>query len=264
MKDQNNSSLLDETDDEIDVDSRFATNDEIIDMAQDDNERFYPKMIEILSDQFDDSEISIDLDDGDTFEITREDDPMYDLYPPEAKRPKDLFKQPIYDRQLGESQNEYQRFLVFASLPPAKRTVLRAWREWNAQNEGSLTTKPSNQFRNISSHWRWGERAYVLDLQKVKLSQQIWIERDIERREQDWQVGDELRQKAFAALDTLNADELGPSSIAKFFALASDLQKESVPETGLNSDDLGNILNNLPKDRRDRVIEIVVAKAKIS
>ena len=223
---------------------------------------FKAQDLEILSDQFEDV-ITIEDEDGTSFEITQEQDPMYDIYPLQAKRPKDLFKEPLYDRQPGERRDEYLRFLAFVSVPSAKRTVVQGWKVWQKQNGAKPTRQPSGQFYELSNHWRWAERAYVYDLEKTKVAQQIWIERDVERRESDWLVGHELRDKALGGLRALDAEHLGPQSIAKFFALASQLQKESVPTSNLDTDDLNSLLSSLPPDRRDRVIEIVVAKARI-
>jgi len=267
----NNDSLLDPIDDDAVIDRRFIDGDTIKgEQAQKDNEETHyypvpPNDIEILTDQLEDvTEVPLDLGDGDTFEITRKDDPMHDLYPMTIKRPQDLFKEPLYDRQIGESADVYQRFLVFSSLAPAKRTIKQAWREWNRQNDGNMASKPSGPFRDMANHWRWTDRAFSLDLNRNKAIQQIWIEREVARREDDWNAGSELREKAFDALAMLDADDIGSATIAKFFALASDLQEKAVPESGLDTSDLTSILDSLPKDRRDRVIEIVAAKVKIS
>ena len=277
MENQNNDSLLDpvkvDTEDNFAADEKFLP-DEIPSGKSGKNGKkknvpspddyFDATRIEILSNEYDHDTEIVDLgDDGDTFEITREDDPMYDLYPLETKRPRDLFKEPLYDRQFGERLIDYQRFLAYASVPSAKRTVKQAWIKWQKQNGGSTKSTPSGPFRDLSNHWRWKERAYVLDLQRHKVVQQIWLNRDVERRESDWKVGHELRDKALAALDTLDADDIGPQSIAKFFALASDLQKNAIPESNLDSNDFSKLLEGLPPDRRDRIIEIVVAKARI-
>lgn len=205
--------------------------------------------------------ITIDDETGDTFEITREVDAQYDLYPIELARPIDLFQKPLYKRQPGETLIGYQQFIVYANIHPGNRTIQNAWLAWN-DDQGKKRGTPSTSFFNLARHWRWKERAYILDLQKTKLAQRVWVERDVERREQDWDAGQALREKAFQSLKTIDPEDMGANSIARFFDLASALQEKSVPQSGLDVNDLTNLLKSMPDDRRGKIIEIVAARIR--
>jgi len=205
--------------------------------------------------------VIIPADNGETFEMTQEHDPQYELYPIDRPRPIKLFKEPLYDRQKGESLLEYNKFLAFASMHPDSRTIQGAWDTWR-ESDGKKKSYVSKEFRELSAHWRWTDRAFMLDMHRNDIAEQVWIQREIDRREADWGAAGDLRAKALEALENLDATRIGPQAIAKFIQLASSLQQDAIPDKSLDGKTLGNIMESIPESRRGDVIEIAMARIK--
>lgn len=194
-------------------------------------------------------------------EVVDSPDPDIDYKQP---RPIELFSNQYYEQQPDEDNVRYQKFLTFASQPSEKRTVQRAWEIWAKERrdlkEGDHIPRVPNSFYNTSRHWRWQERSHALDIQRMKLAEQIWIERDVERREEDWGIGNDVRKKAVTALNGLDTDDLSPGMILKYLEVASNLQRDAVPSMKLNQNQLKSLITSLPEERRGRVIRILMAE----
>ena len=217
-------------------------------------------LLEALALDAEDEDIVIISDDGNTFDVTTEKNPRYDLYSINKPRPTEQFREPIYERQPGESLADYRKFLTYAAIPPDDRSAAMAWRKWRELNGKDPTTYITHNFSNVAVHWRWADRAFMIDMRRNEIAERIWIERDVARREADWSAAQELREKGLSSLQNIDDDMLGPNSIAKFLKLASDLQKDAVPSANLNEKTLSNIMDSLPEDRRGKVLEIVMAR----
>ena len=162
-------------------------------------------------------------------------------------------------RQLtdaGEEDHAYAMFLAFAQIPPAERSLSEGWRRWSGRN-----TMNSGYYTN-GNNWKWGERAARRDIAKIQAEEKEWLERDMERREQDFLVGEELRKMAKEAMPDVELDS--PMSIARYIALASDLQEKAIPKLNLQTpEEVSSLLSMLPVERRDIVIRMLIA-AEIS
>jgi len=195
--------------------------------------------------------------------------PQYDLYPLDDVRPETLFSPPIYERQEGESIVNHQKFLTFALISPGDRTVQRAYEKfWEERHKRTLGHTPKNipvSFYQTAKHWRWSERAYALDLTRYQKIEDKWVERDADRRDEDWNVGKQLREKALQALSKINldnGDKLNAATIARYLELASSLQQKSVPEVELNTVQITDLLESVSGDRKDRIVRILAAEIR--
>jgi len=195
-------------------------------------------------------------------------DPQYDLYPFEDERPEHLFQAPTYGRQNGESIEGHQKFLTYAILPPGDRTIQRAyedyWKDRHERKGGVPKSIPRSLFQ-LAKHWRWKERAYAADLTRYQKAEDRWVERDAERRDEDWDAGRILRNKALIALNKINVsgdERLSAATIARFIELASSLQDRSIPELQLNQTQITDLLASLPEDRQGRIIRILAAEIR--
>ena len=196
---------------------------------------------------------------------------MYEIFNRRKRRPLGVFVRPYYERQYGETLENYRKFLAYASLEPSRRNSKNAWKVWATETYGSvedaIKVKKSKRvsfegFADTGRHWRWNERAIVMDIAKTRLSQQIWISRDLQRREEDWDAASKLRMKALAALEKLDAEDLSPSIIGQYIELASVLQQKAVPHMQLTEVEAQKILNGLPAERRSRIVRILMAEFK--
>jgi hypothetical protein len=195
--------------------------------------------------------------------------PRYDLFPLDEARPFELFEKPIYNRQPGESNIRYQQFLTYASIPVEKRSFAESWRKWIAERrpekgirkDGKLITM-SGDWTNAARHWLWEERAYSLDVSRLRLREQQWIERDIERREKDWEAAATLREKALEALEKLESDDITTGIIARYIELASNIQERTIPHLQLNQTQIKDLLSSASDEKRGEVIRILMAEIK--
>lgn len=188
-------------------------------------------------------------------------EPNYDLYPREEPRPLELLSvTPIYERQPGEPLEDHQKFLIYCSLEPNIRSLTKAYAKWAGKDK---VKSPSVTFSDIARHWHWEERAQVLDIARIKKTEEIWMYRDIQRREKDWDVGEQLRDKALIALSDLDTEDLSPNTILNYLELASKMQKEVIPQIRLDTSQAQNLLKMLPDDRREKVIRILAAQISV-
>lgn len=208
------------------------------------------------------SKLSIEGVSADVLENLKGGRPCYNVFSMEEPRPKKLFIKPIYRRQLGESKTDYRHLLTFAALPFDKRTVANTWRKWMRQNkeEGDYSDQVSGYWYRMSKHWRWDERAYAMDIGRLRATEQIWMERDLERREADWSAATQLRNKAVRALSELDTDDITPRTIATYVELASNMQSRVIPHLNLDTTQVSDILSSLSNDRRGKVLRILMAE----
>ncbi len=176
---------------------------------------------------------------------------------PGYQRPLDLFVRPLYKKQPHETVAEYQQYLAYAKLPPALRTVDNAFKEWNQKKRYKHTTQ---KFRQNAAHWRWQERALAIDVQKNRVLENRWMVKETQRREDDWDVGGALRDKAMDALEKLDIDDLSPRNITTFLELASKLQQDAIPNMQLSQGGIQALLGSLDDNRRGRILRLFAAE----
>ena len=175
--------------------------------------------------------------------------------------PIEAMKEPLWEFQpeVGEIEDAYKQFLIYASFPPTERTIQKAWEIWS---QG--TTQRSH---NISSHfnrYQWAPRASAWDIYKLKTVQNDWITREEKRREEDFAMGDLLRMIARDNLERLHHSgaEITANQAARFAELASELQHKAIPSAKLDAQEIKELMNALPEERRKRVVGILIAKSE--
>jgi hypothetical protein len=172
---------------------------------------------------------------------------------------KELTHEPIWERQPGEKPQHFRMFLAFASLENgSNRNIKRAWQKWSGKE-----TATGGQFATVAATWRWMDRAAAWDAFKLEQQQQKWLIRDGDRRENDYNAGGKLRDRALAVLDDMDDQDLkDPFVVAKMIQLGSDLQQKAIPNVQLQSDQIQQVISALPLERREIVLKMLVAEIK--
>ncbi len=175
-----------------------------------------------------------------------------------ARMGQELTHEPIWERQPGEKSSYFSMFIAYAALEPGQRSLANGWKRWSGKD-----SKRSGAYGNAAATWRWIDRVAAWDAYKAEQQQHKWLTRDLDRREQDYEVGGKLRTKATKALDELGDDDLNdPKIVAQFLALASDLQEKAVPKVQLQPDQIQQVLSSLSLERREIVLKMLVAEIK--
>ena len=178
---------------------------------------------------------------------------------PRLPEPGNKLIDPIWEIQPEEHKNHYSWFMMFSTLRPHERTYQRAWDMLNTggSREG---TPASIYFKRVGRLWKWLERAAAKDFYEAQNAQTRWIERDKERRDTAYMVGEKLVKQANRVLNKIEAlpdDQLKVSlSEAKDVAVAgTQLQEAAIPSMQLAVDQMQWILSSLPADKRVAVLE---------
>jgi hypothetical protein len=115
---------------------------------------------------------------------------------------------PIWEQQPNESQKHFQMFCVYMAIPASQRSYAAAWRQWTqaTSREGKAV---SNYYRQLAYAWCWAERAAARDMHSITTQQTLWMERDRTRREEQFDVGQQLAGQAKRAINKIKnlADE---------------------------------------------------------
>lgn len=166
---------------------------------------------------------------------------------------------PIWEQQhiLGEKDSDYAEFLHFANMHPKERTVEKSWQSWTSRK-----TQPSWQYEERTRQFKWQVRASARDVYLMKRAADDWVSRDQKRRDADFKIADEFRRLAREKLAELTADDVSPNTAARFAELASKLQADAVPQSALNAQEVKDLINALPEDRRKNIIAILVGNAR--
>lgn len=178
-----------------------------------------------------------------------------------------MLTEPIWEQQrnLNETDRQYLFFKTFASIPPGGRNTRAAYRKWVGRYDPNKSTpdlKPSEDFVFASKTFFWEERAAARDAYLLDFDQDDWLSKDRERRERDYQIAEKLREKALTALENIQIDELSPTMIVRFLEVASTLQRNSIPKTQLEKDEINDLMGMLPSDKKEQVIAILMSRAK--
>jgi len=176
---------------------------------------------------------------------------------PEAP-PFEKLEQPVWEQQKGESKNNYLAFIQYQDLKPAERTIAAAWRVWTAgsKKEGAPIT---DYFRTITTIWHWKERASARDFHIATSQQSKWLERDQERRDQDYQLGSKLITQADRILEHLGAEPANGTLIdAKDVAVAgATLREKAIPSFQFAAEQIRWLLGVLPPEKSQEVLAAV-------
>lgn len=179
------------------------------------------------------------------------------MSPDNPIRPIEYFDiKPIYMQQQFEDNKCYSILLAYMALPAGERSLVRAYNVWKTREVAA----PPTWIFAISKFWRWKERAHLSDIHRANAIKEKWIERDLERREEDWAAATKLRQKGLQALYVMLPENLDPQDTGKFLELASKLQSQAIPNLEISGAEMESILSSLPEERRSKIIRIVAAE----
>lgn len=143
-------------------------------------------------------------------------------------------KQPIHlavdrepwDRQPGESNRQYSRFLIFRDLG-RMRTLKQAVEMLHGVGDTSVQYRTLQQY---AYEYRWTERAESHDFAQDQLeaAQLLQQRRDMYARHRKLASG--MMAKAVAALQGLQASDLTPLDIVRFFKYSTDIEVRALGE----------------------------------
>ena len=85
-------------------------------------------------------------------------------------------REQLWHRLDSESGRAYEAFKVFVYLPPAERSVVRAWREWSGKPDAK---REPPFFYNWAHDFAWKERAVARD-HHIELIRERGMEKAIE------------------------------------------------------------------------------------
>ena len=166
---------------------------------------------------------------------------------------------PIWEQQhiLGERDADYAEFLHFANMHPKDRSVKGSWQSWT-----NKSTTPSLAYEETAKRFKWQVRASARDVHLLKIAADDWVSRDQKRRDADFKIADEFRRLAREKLNEMTTDDVSANTAARFAELASKLQADAVPQSALNAQEVKDVINALPEDRRKNIIAVLVGNAR--
>lgn len=169
----------------------------------------------------------------------------------------------IWDQleDAGETDTYYKMFLTYAGIPPGQRTVESSWQKWSGKK-----TQVSTAFYEKYRKFRWRERATAWDIVRMRDVQDDWLMRENMSRDSDYEIGRAFKRIARIALDEYkeNYDSLTPNQIARFAELGSSLERGAIPDLKLKRNEIIELVNALPTDKKDAVIKILMAEIRTS
>lgn len=116
----------------------------------------------------------------------------------QKKAPKDDDQRSIAPERLkGETTIAYRAFMDFCRMG-ASRSIKRLADEYAKQPEPMANYA---SLRTFSSRNKWPERVAQFDKELAELETAQWVERRAAAREDDWQIGETLRQLAIAIIE---------------------------------------------------------------
>lgn len=145
---------------------------------------------------------------------------------------------PAWGQQPGESAQAYAAFSAYYLMPAATRSIDAAWRSTqpDAQQKGN---------RRAPGHWTrwsrqndWVDRARLWDAHQaevVRRTAEAQWRKEVQRySEQQRRLAEatltgaiSLMQKAAKRLESLQPDEITPSTLPAFFRAAADLSESA-------------------------------------
>ncbi|WP_256638187.1 hypothetical protein [Streptomyces murinus] len=125
-----------------------------------------------------------------------------------------------WERQSGESVQEFEAFAVYRDLGPA-RSLTKAARE--LYKSRTLLGRWSRQFA-----WVMRAAAYDREQDRLFLAEQMQARRDIARRHA--KLAQAVQSKAVARLQMLDPRELSPSELLRYVQVAAEIERRAVGE----------------------------------
>jgi hypothetical protein len=105
-----------------------------------------------------------------------------------------------WDRMEIENAAQFAAFVRYRDLPPSERSVRRAYQEeLAARGESERDAQAGylcQSWRLWARKYRWEARAAEWDTYQDKLNQEKWMRRRREQREMEWNIAQDLIEKA--------------------------------------------------------------------
>ena len=166
-----------------------------------------------------------------------------------------VLAEPIWEQQAQEPDNYYAAFLQFCSLPMGKRKIVDGMKLWTGSDKFSW------DYKGVAGQWKWQERAAKRDLYLAQQAEEQWIQRDLERREQIYNLGKRLLSTGEKGLDDIDETTINnPMAVTRLISLGHELTASSIPQAKLEADQVSEVLARLPEERRKTVLEILMAR----
>ena len=152
-----------------------------------------------------------------------------------------------WEHQPGESAKAFEAFECYRRLPPAERSLQRAWADRRSrpgqlrEGRGKGAGRPHGHWTRWMSQWRWKERALAWDEEVAALARDQELEQELKARlaaqEEDLRQRRLMKEEAQAAravgrrillrilqgVDAGQLEELGLADLLPHLAKASTL-----------------------------------------
>lgn len=124
----------------------------------------------------------------------------------------------IYDRQPNESAKAHAAFILYRDIPAAERTAAKV-------------AKACNKSISLINRWgashKWRERAAAYDAEIERAAKQAAIKAREDMITRHIDIALQLQDKAAAALERLNTDNVRATDIVSIMKFATDLERQS-------------------------------------
>jgi hypothetical protein len=128
-----------------------------------------------------------------------------------------------WERQPGESQQAYARFLTYRNTPPGERALRRV----------GVSQQLASRW---SSRWKWLSRCAAFDDWLFSANDALALRGVLTARMRGVRVGSELTEKASAALVTLKNDKLDASDVVLLAKTGIEIEREALGLDKASSD----------------------------
>ncbi len=133
-----------------------------------------------------------------------------------------------WERQPGETNENFARFRTYRDMGPT-RSVNKAYRAYYNKPDVPADRIPST-FSTIASKWEWNERARAWDMEndRLHLLENQMAARKMAKRHA--KVANLFIDRLTERLLQIDADKLSPSDLARWFEVASKIERLSLGE----------------------------------
>lgn len=167
----------------------------------------------------------------------------------------------LWDQLPDESDVEYTKFLTYANLSPASRSMNAAWLVYT---EGKMSQTPSGAWEALCSRNQWVRRSQARDVHMMseRVDKDNWIIRDARRRNIDYGIGDRMKELALKKLEDLDPSQISITQAIKLAQVGSGLQSTAVPSLNMSKGQIKNLLDSLPEAKKGEVVRLLMVERK--
>jgi hypothetical protein len=164
-----------------------------------------------------------------------------------------------WDRQPKESDRAYSYFAIYRDMGRT-RTVAKVATEVH---------KSRDYLHKLASQWRWVHRARAFDTEQDRLYGELLGERRKDMAERHARIAAALQGKIVARLQSLDAQKLTPSDIARWLEVATRVERlalglpdSTTAHTGPDGGPIQAEVAEMPEDARAAFFRALVAEAQ--